>query len=149
MRTLWFRLGVAVIACSLVLIPLACWQWRIWSLKDYRAFQEVSRYALGQELWSGRITAGVEVEDLIKKEPPHRLRRYGRFVELTYYSGGPPPPMSIPFESLAVIAKDGKLIFAGAAGCTWAHFFFEMTPEESAEWNRAFEQCLAENWKEP
>jgi hypothetical protein len=145
----WFRILPGLVACLVILALLASWHWRIWGLGDYRACQEVRRYPIGADLWFGRIAVGQDVDEVIAKAPPHHVSRFGRFVLLHYYPGSPPPPNSIPFESLSVIARDGQLVSASAGGCTWGRTFFEMSAAEEAEFQRSFERYLEEREKGP
>jgi hypothetical protein len=45
-------------------------------------------------------------------------------------------------EALSVVAADGRLVHAVAAGCTWDRVFFEMSPAEAAEFHESFEAYL-------
>lgn len=143
----WIRRALAGMTLVTLIALLACWHWRVWSHSDYRAFQEVSRYPVGKDLWFGRIKPGQDVDVLIENIPPHRIRRFGQFVWLTYYAGGPPPPGSFTMESLGVIAKDGRLVSAGAAGCTWNRVFFEMTSEDEAAFEISYRRYREERHK--
>ena len=67
------------------------------------------------------------------------MTRFGRFAILTYYAGRPPARGVIHLESVAVIAKDGKLVSAAWGGCTGCRAFFEMSTEDSSEYERAYE----------
>jgi hypothetical protein len=151
MRTLvskyWFRLSLAATACLLALDLLACWHWHIWRPADLREYREVCRYSIGRDLWFGRITPDHDVEVLIERLPPHRIRRFGRFTCLTYFAGRPPGPGEIPFENLEVVARDGRLVSAIAGGCTWNHFFFKMSEEDDAEFQQAFHRYVEERVK--
>jgi hypothetical protein len=134
----WLCIFLGVMASLAGLALLACWHWRIWSLQDFRAYQEVSEYPIGRDLWLGYIAPGQSMEKIKEIAPPHRTHRFGPFTELTYYPGGPPQPGGLPFSSLLVIARDGKLVHATAASCTWLRVFFAMNAEDNAE----FSQCV-------
>jgi hypothetical protein len=136
-RRRW-RLVLAGLLVVLSGCLLVCWYFRIWSRQDYRDYHTLEDYALGHDLWHGRIVRGQDVEDVTLKASPHRISRLGRFTELWYYPGGPPDGRGIPFESMALVAKDGKLVSAGAAGCTWQRWFFRMSREDEVEYQKCF-----------
>jgi hypothetical protein len=143
----WFtirRLGFVLAALLLVTgsVVLICWDWRIWGPTDFRAYQEVSRYPLGQDLWFGRITAGQNIDSVVSQAPPHSVVKFGQFTLVNYYASGPRQPGFLPMESMTIIAKDGKLIAASAGGCTWARTFFSMSTTEEAECKQAFARHL-------
>jgi len=52
--------------------------------------------------------------------------------------------MSIPFESMRLIAKDGQLVEAEAAGCRWGRTFFRMSDQDRAAYRRAVDARLNE-----
>src|SRR5262249_52403087 len=114
------------------LAGFACWQWRIWSPQDFREYQEGCEYPIGRELWFGHIAPGQSMDKIREIAPPHRTHQFGPFTESTYYPGGP-QPRGLPFSSLCVIAKEGKLVHAAAGSCTWHRVFFTMNAEDSAE----------------
>ena len=58
------------------------------------------------------------------------------------------PPNSIPMESLVVTARDGRLIHAGAGGCTWGRVFFAMSPQDEVEFDEANRRHRVEREKE-
>jgi hypothetical protein len=129
--------GVLVFAVGLMLV---CWHWGIWSYRDFVAYQEVRRYPVGEDLWHGRIHPGQDVGTFAAEHPPHRTHQFGPFVVLTYYAVWPSD--GIQMEGLAVTAKDGRLVHAEAAGCTWGRVFFAMSPADGVECSRAFERDL-------
>src|ERR1700719_4393526 len=138
MRRLWarqwlrFATGLLLVLCLGLL--LACWRFRIWSRRDYIAYQEVRQYSIGEDLWFGRIQAGLGLESFTAEHPPHETRRVGPFVSMNYYAKWPMAPDEWPMESISVIARDGRLVYAAAGGCTWDRVFFEMNAEDDAEW---------------
>jgi hypothetical protein len=141
----WFskrRLMIVLTALLLVSgsVLLICWHWRIWGPTDYQSFQEVSRYPLGQDLWFGRILAGQDLESVIVQAPPHGVLHYGRFTLVLYYPGGPPIPGYLYLERMTIIAKDGRIVEAGAGGCGWGKVFISMSPAEEAEYKEAFDR---------
>lgn len=140
----WLRVGAGVVAGAAGLLSLWCWHYRIWSYSDYQAYVEVHRYPIGDDLWYGRVQAGHDLELFTTAHPPHRTREYGPFKVLSYFAVWPTPPNAMQFESMGVIARDGRLINAAAAGCTWHRVFFAMSTEEEA----AFDQAHHDYWEE-
>jgi hypothetical protein len=134
----WFLMLIGVIGLLLVLTVLMCWHWGIWSYKDYFVYKEILEYPVGEDLWRGRICANQKLDTFAAEHPPHRMRRLGPFVLMHYYAVWPTPANKIQMESLQVVAKDGRLIHAAAAGCTWSRVFFEMNPEDSSEFEREY-----------
>ena len=55
----------------------ACWRYRIWSYQDYRTFQEVIKYPIGEKLWFGEIQARQKVDSLAGENPPHESLEIG------------------------------------------------------------------------
>jgi len=140
----WLCIFLGVMASFAGLGLLACWQWRIWSPQDFREYQEVCEYPIGRELWFGHIAPGQSMEKIKEIAPPHRTHQFGPFTELTYYPGGPPQPRGLPFSSLCVIAKEGKLVHASAGSCTWHRVFFAMNAEDSADLSQRVQRFCEE-----
>jgi hypothetical protein len=126
----WLRIVLCLAVSAAAVLVLVCWRYRVWSRKDFLDYMTVRHYAIGPDLWFGRITAGQDEKDLIARHPPHRVRQVGPFTHLSYYFGGPPPPKSMPFESLCVVVKGGKVVGAGGAGCTWQRVFIPLNAED-------------------
>jgi hypothetical protein len=148
MASLWSKRWVRCLSTALSLIVivclLACWHWRIWSAEDYRNYQRVGRYALGHDLWFGRIAPGEDIETVIAQARPHALRRFGRFTIIEYYLGGPLMANGLSWDRLALIAKDGRLVSAGASSCIWHQEFFGMSAEDLDLWLMAYNQARKE-----
>jgi hypothetical protein len=142
-RKPWFRLGVALSAILVIAAVATCWHYRVRSYRDYQVYREIRRYPMGDDLWFGRVHAGQDLAEFTAAYPAQGIEQLGPFTVLTYYTLWPPPPQSIPFESLGVVAKDRKLIAAGVASCTWKREFFAMAPERAAELNALYEQKWA------
>jgi hypothetical protein len=140
----WFQALTASLAILCLAVLFLCWRYRIWSYADYRVYKEVARYPIGDDLWFGHIKAGDYMDEFTKAHPPHRIGRYGRFTEMIYYVGGPPPSDCIVFESMSVIAVDGRLVHAVAGGCTWYRAFFEMSREQVTEYTESMKRHLRE-----
>src|SRR5260370_13726491 len=59
-RRRWrFMAGVLVVLAGCLLV---CWHFGIWSRQDYRDYHTLGDYALGPDLWHGRIVQGQDVE---------------------------------------------------------------------------------------
>ena len=114
----WFRFALMFMALLVIALLSACWQSRIWSLGDFRAYQEMCRYQIGRDLWFGRIRPGQSVDVVIGNAPPHDMDQFGDFVSLIFYPGGPLGPDELPCAALELIAKDGRLVQAWAVSCT-------------------------------
>jgi hypothetical protein len=142
--TWWWRIVSTFLPLLCLAALLVCCHFRIWSFEDYRVYQEVCRYPVGEDLWFGRIQAGQNLEHFLAEHPPHRTLRLGRFTDLSYYTLWPLPPGTIPLGGLAVIAKDGRLVQAAAGCCTWQRVFFAMSAEDEEELSQAFHVYVQE-----
>jgi hypothetical protein len=134
---------VALSAILVLAAIAACWHHHIWSYKDYQIYGEIRRYPMGDDLWFGRVRAGHDLAEFTAAYPTQRVEQLGPFTVLTYCTVWPPPPQSIPFESFGVVAKDGKLIAAGIASCTWKKEFFAMSADDAATLGVLYEQRWA------
>lgn len=144
----WFKLSVSFFTFICVGILVSCNHFRVWSSTDYRAYHEVVTYPPGEDLWYGKVQKGDGLQAFLTAYPPHRMRQMGNFTQCSYYSVWPLPPNSLPMESLVVIAKDGTLVQAAAAGCTWTRIFFVMDPHELLEFERENDNYYAK-FKKP
>jgi hypothetical protein len=147
-RNRWFRLLSECLAALGLVLLLTCWHFHIWSFKDYRTYKELRRYPIGEDLWYGRIEAGEDVTTFAALHPPQKTRQLGRFTVLDYYSHGLPEVPGIPTEGVEVIAKDGRLVFAGGAGYTWQRLLFDMSQEDKAELQEEMGRFVAKGRKE-
>jgi hypothetical protein len=130
----WFRILFALLAFLCLAALLACWQFRIWSYVDFRSYQEVREYPIGEDVWFGRIRSGEDLEPFVAQHPPHCKLQLGRFLRMSYYSKWPIGPNEIPIESMLVIAKDGKLVkpaLLDALGTGCSSRWRPMTPRNS------------------
>src|SRR5262245_326673 len=91
----WFRFLTSSIGALCLAALFTCWYFGIWSFKDYQTFLEVRRYPVGEDFWVGRIKAGENLEAFTTLHPPHRIRRFGRFTQLSYYAVWPTPPGAV------------------------------------------------------
>ena len=123
-----------------VAVVAGCLWGRSFAIEQYRYLQ-IYRQLRGQpvalDLWHGRVVQGDDVERLIGRHSPHHMFRRGPYVDLHYYPGGPPSPGDLPNAGTTLMAKDGRLILAGSAGCTFEHVYFDATsPGDIAEFYR-------------
>ena len=65
--------------------------------------------------------SGDSAADLLKRFPASRREEFGRYGIYRSHLGD---SNGIPFTSLAVVTRDGKLLSAGAGSCTWRFTFF-------------------------
>ena len=90
-----------------------------------------------KDLALGRIVRGDTVDRLYSLHPPLGQRNFGPF---TMYSFDP-PASGIQFTGLNVVARDGRLVLARAASCTWTYSFFE-DEETMTAFHRAVSEAL-------
>jgi hypothetical protein len=117
----WFAVGALV---TLFLAAGICTYFRISSAHDAVAYFEMSCsfHPVWKDLALRRIALGDSAATLTIRHPPPMTVHYGSFTEYEYEIG---PPGTLSFTSLRIAAKDGKLMGAWAASCTWNHTFFE------------------------
>jgi hypothetical protein len=126
--------ALAVLFASSIALAL-CWHTGIWSWHDYEVYREMSKecHPVWRDLWAGRIKEGDALNEVTLRTLPARIERFRRFARLSYYQG-------MSFTGITVIAKDEKLITAGAWSCCWNVVFFDrMSPDDNREFLAAFE----------
>jgi hypothetical protein len=129
------RVAVCLIILVALLVLAVCHVLGIRSKMDvlaYYAMAQESYHPIWRDLALHRPRRGAPVENLVKAPPPVTLDEFPPYTVLGYSERG-------AFNVLDVIAKDGRLIAAGAAGCTWSHNFFE-TPAEREPFGLAHSQ---------
>ena len=108
----------------------------IWSPIEYERYVELTvNLPVAHLLWHKEIKAGDDVEKLIKDWRPHMITRFGRWIELIWYPGGPQKDV-IPLVGISVIAKDGILVSASSYaddGVDERIFFDTLTPADKTE----------------
>jgi len=105
-----------------------CGRLGIHSRKDVLAYQAMIREhydPVWKDLAWRRIRKGDPIETVLQRHPPLRRDDFPPYTELRYNEIG-------SLNGLAIRAKDGKLISAGAGSHTWTHFFFHSPKEEEA-----------------
>lgn len=126
--------GIVGFVSATALVVGVCWQSGIWTPRQCEIYRLMSAecHPVSQELWHGRIQAGDSVDRIIWRTGPTRVDRYGRFTTLSYGGG---------FSGVAIRAKDGRLVTAAAASCTWQVIFFDqMTRADEQEYSDEYEK---------
>ena len=75
-----------------------------------------------------RFGAGDSAEELLRRFPPTRRLEFGRYGVYSYGGGTRGPS----YTGLSVVTKDGALLSAQTASCTW-HFTFFSTEDAELE----------------
>lgn len=105
----------------------------IWTPVQYERYNYLTQnMPVAYLLWHGEIKAGDDAEQLIKDRHPHMLTRYGRWIEMRWYPGGPDTNY-ISFVGMYVLAKDGKLVEGSSYtddGVCGRIFFNTLTPAD-------------------
>ena len=108
----------------------------IWTLIQYERYNYLTKnLPVAYLLWHGEIKAGDDAEKLVADRRPHMLARYGPWIEMRWYPGGP-NTNCISFIGMYVLAKNGKLILAGSYsddGVDEKTFFDTLTSADKAE----------------
>ena len=133
-------LGVALVLAGLwIFIGVRL---RIWTYPEYgRYVWLTANLPVAHALWHHEIKAGEDVEQLITMWRPHMTSRFGDWVELRWFPGGPSKD-SISFIGVWVLAKDGVLVAASSYsddGLLNKVFFDTRTPSETADYRLALE----------
>jgi hypothetical protein len=109
---------------------VVCRHFHVYSYRGWQVYRAMERECpdVWREYNFGRVRAGDDVEDVIRRTKPSTVERNGRWVELKYQGPG-------HFTGLSAAAYDGKMIFAGAWSCCWVRLFFdELSEEQSLEY---------------
>jgi len=85
-----------------------------------------------------RYGAGDSAQELFRRFPPTRRTEFGRYGVYSFSAG---PSNSIPFTSLSVVTRDGKLLSAASGSCTWQFAFFSSADPELDRQYAAFVQA--------
>jgi hypothetical protein len=122
-----WKLRFVGIALWAAIIIGACVYLRIFKPADVEAYREMARecHPVWKQFALRQFGPGDSAQRLFQRFPPTRRDEFGRYGVYAYWKG---PPDSIPFSSFGVVTRDGKLLGAGAGGCTWKFTFFN-TPD--------------------
>jgi hypothetical protein len=139
-----------LLAVSFVLVGLWIYtgvRLGLWGYYEYARYNWLTaNLPVVRELWHENIKAGDNVEELISRQHPHRICRFGRWARLDWFPGGL-QKHSISLIGLAVIAKDGVLVEAVSYSddlvCAKT-FFNSLTPEGEKDYRAALEAYIAE-----
>jgi hypothetical protein len=121
----WFRFHAYAFSAALALLLGFCVIFRISSLADVDAYRGMA--AECHPVWRAfacrQFSLGDSAADLARMHPPTESDIFGRYTILRYdkkhRTGGG------GFTSFSVVSRDGRLIAAGAASCTWRLNFFD------------------------
>ncbi len=134
------RVGVCCAAGLLLLVIALCGFLGIRSSMDVLAYYTMLRedyHPVWKDLALRRIRKGDSIDNLLKRHPPVVRDDFPPYIVLGYSERG-------SFNVLDLVAKDGRLLAAHAAGCTWTHIFFT-TPAEEEVFGLAYSQH-AQQW---
>ena len=133
--------GALLTLLGIALILVGVWifigvRYRIWTPIGYGRFVELTvNLPVAHFLWEKEIKAGDDAEQLIKDWRPHMITRYGPWIEMRWFPGGPSPD-TISFVGIYVLAKNGKLVLASSYaddGVDERIFFDTLTPADKTE----------------
>jgi hypothetical protein len=142
--------GALLTLLCIALILIGVWiyvgvRFGIWTPNEYGRFVELTvNLPVAEKLWTGQIKAGDDAEQLIKDWRPHILTRYGSWIEMRWYPGGPLPNV-IPLVGIYVLAKNGKLVLASSYaddGLDERIFFNALKPADEKEQRTALEESV-------
>lgn len=139
----WFRILGGIFVFMMAALLVCAWQFRIWGISDFEAYQGMRAecHPVWRDLHFGRIQAGDDIEKVILATRPLKIERYGDYVRLSYQAGH-------CFTGVLIIAKNGKLVYAGAGSCGWKKYFFdEMTEQDITDYDLAYKAHWEPIWK--
>src|SRR6185295_5726500 len=117
-------LGIAV-ALFLGILISACVYFRVAYPKDVVAYIGMAQecHPIWKKLALRQINAGDSAADFLADNSPTSRVEFGRYCVYRFAPGEEKGYLS--FTGLSVIARDGKLIHAGAGSCCWDFTFFD------------------------
>lgn len=135
--------------CMGVLLSLVgvCVFFRISHTRDLTAMLEMNRecHPIWRQFAIRRFGHGSSASRMLQLNPATRTEQFGRYCVYHYHRGS---SNDIGFTSLAVVAKDGRLVSAAAGSCTWTFVFFQTQDADLAREHAAyFEQKLETNYR--
>lgn len=128
-------LGVLVMLPGVSMFAF-CWWHNVWSFDGWYVYGEMKKEcgAAWRDYHFGRVRAGDDVEEVIRKTKPAMVERKGRYVFLKYTRSGEAEPRVIHFTNLTGIAYDGRMVLGCAMSCMWARVFFDhLTDDQNRE----------------
>ena len=112
-----------IAAAVFITLTIACCAFlRIARPADIQAYFGMAGecHPVWKQLALRRFSAGDPAAELFRRFPPNHGEEFGRYGVYSYYSS----PEGIQFTGLNVVTRDGKLLSAQAASCTWQFIFF-------------------------
>jgi hypothetical protein len=138
-----YRVGVVLAALAGAAAVLAWWYLGKGDSRKRQIYEAMSRecHPVWRDLDAGRVCAGQAVEEVIGRTHPVRVEHFEDVTFLHYHPGG------LTFTGLTIVAKDGRLVSAGAASCTWDWTFFDTWPAvERAAFYKRYCEHLDRIW---
>jgi len=137
--TRWFRATACLWLAGLLLLACVASYFDIHSPGDCLAYLNMHRecHPIWRDLAWRRISPGDDLDDVVSVHPPSVADNRGDFTTVRYYEGCDPGEFALSFTGVAIIAKNGKLVYAVAWSCRWQHTFFdELSEDDEAEYER-------------
>lgn len=139
-RLMFFSCAFAVLACILTL--LTCWHHNVWSWRDWEIYEQMSLecHPVWRDLNAGRIKPGDDIQRVIWRTKPSRVENLEDVTMLSYPEAG--------FTIVGITAKDGRVVSAGAASCTWNKTFFDTWDKtDQDEFQKRYSAHLNARWR--
>lgn len=136
---------------AIVFLLAGIWIWigvrvGIWTYPQYdRHIWLVKECPIAHDFWAGKIKAGDNVEALIQKWPPHHMDRFGPWVSLDWFPGGPFTNAVISFIGINATAKNGVLVCASAYSDDGGNdrvFFNTVSTNDEADYEAEFHKYV-------
>ncbi len=135
-KKLWLRIICYILISLFVVVGFVSWYFGIHSEKDVIAYigMHLECNSVWKDLALRRIYAGQTLENVYKVKKPISIKHWKSYTFLYYNEPG-------AFTGITIVARDKKLIFAGARSCAWKHDFFSTISKEklmgiyNSHWN--------------
>ena len=144
--------GALLTSLGIALILVGVWVFigfriGIWTPVQYdRYIWLTENLPVADLLWHGKIRAGDDAEILVKDWRPHELTRFGPWIEMYWFPGGP-DTNRMSFIGMFVLAKNGKLVLARSYTDDRVDnrlFFNTLTPTDEVEYRAALKAYVAQ-----
>ena len=130
----WIRRSASIALLLLTTLLGLAWYTNTWTSADLLSLEGMRRecHPVWRDLFWRRIGPGQDVDAVIAATEPLEIRRYDDFVQLEYQRG-------LCCSGVVILARQGRLIHAEAGSCCWRRTFFEMTAQDHADFDFAYE----------
>ena len=127
-RKQFLLLAAAFLALSAAIAAIsACLFLRIFRPAHLAGYLEMAftAHPVWREFASRRVHPGDSAAELLRRFPPQITEEFGRYGVYTYFREST-HPAALNLDAFCVSTRDGKLLRAISASCTWQYTFFDL-----------------------